>query len=180
MILSEDVYKIGYLSKPHGLGGEINFHFENDSFDEIECPYFVLNIDGIFVPFFIEEYRFKGASVLLIRFKGVDNADKALELQGCEVFFPKEYGSFSEQSDATLENTWFQFLGYEIWIQNKACVGKVTQIDAQTINNLLLITNEGGRELIIPAVESWIVKVDEQMKQLHLILPEGLMEDDTL
>ena len=55
----EDVYKIGRLGKPHGVKGEISFNFDDDIFDREDADYIILDIDGILVPFFIEEYRFK-------------------------------------------------------------------------------------------------------------------------
>ena len=30
MIKDEDVYKIGYISKTHGLHGEVDFHFTDE------------------------------------------------------------------------------------------------------------------------------------------------------
>ncbi len=90
MIKDNEVFKIGKLIKPHGIKGEISFAFENDVFDRVDCPYLVCRVDGIFVPFFIEEYRFKGSETALITFEDVDNEEKARRLSGLEVYFPPE------------------------------------------------------------------------------------------
>ena len=58
MIKKDEVFKIGIFNKPHGVKGEISFTFTDDIFDRVECEYLVCLLDGIFVPFFIEEYRF--------------------------------------------------------------------------------------------------------------------------
>ena len=55
MIKQEDVYRIGRLGKPHGVRGELSFQFEDDIFDRVDADYLILDIDGILVPFFIEE-----------------------------------------------------------------------------------------------------------------------------
>ena len=70
MIKREELIKIGQFNKPHALHGEISFTFTNDIFDRTECEYIVCNIDGIFVPFFIEEYRFKSNTTGLIKLIG--------------------------------------------------------------------------------------------------------------
>ena len=54
----EEVYKIGLFNKPHGIHGELQFTFTDDIFDRVDCDYLICLLDGIFVPFFIEEYRF--------------------------------------------------------------------------------------------------------------------------
>ena len=58
MIRKEEVYKIGIFNKPHGIHGELSFTFTDDIFDRVEAEYLICLLDGIFVPFFIEEYRF--------------------------------------------------------------------------------------------------------------------------
>ena len=59
MIRKEEVYKIGIFNKPHGIHGELSFTFTDDIFDRVEAEYLICLLDGIFVPFFIEEYRFR-------------------------------------------------------------------------------------------------------------------------
>ena len=59
MIKKEEVYKIGLFNKPHGIHGELQFTFTDDIFDRVDCDYLICLLDGIFVPFFIEEYRFR-------------------------------------------------------------------------------------------------------------------------
>ena len=54
MIKRDELIKIGVFNKPHGVQGELAFTFTDDIFDRSECPYVVCEIDGIFVPFFIE------------------------------------------------------------------------------------------------------------------------------
>ena len=55
MIKQEEVYKIGRIGKPHGINGEVHFLFDDDVFDRVESEYLILDIDGILVPFFMEE-----------------------------------------------------------------------------------------------------------------------------
>ena len=62
MIKKEEVYKIGLFNKPHGIHGELQFTFTDDIFDRVDCDYLICLLDGIFVPFFIEEYRFRSDS----------------------------------------------------------------------------------------------------------------------
>ena len=59
MIRRDEVYKIGKLGKPHGVKGEITFAITDDVFDRVDAEYLVLDIDGILVPFYLEEYRLR-------------------------------------------------------------------------------------------------------------------------
>ena len=77
MIKKEEVYKIGLFNKPHGIHGELQFTFTDDIFDRVDCDYLVCLLDGIFVPFFMEEYRFRSDSTALVKLEGVDTAERA-------------------------------------------------------------------------------------------------------
>ena len=91
MIKKDEVFKIGIFNKPHGVKGEISFTFTDDIFDRVECEYLVCLLDGIFVPFFIEEYRFRSDTTALVKLEGVDTSEKARMFTNVEVYFPKKY-----------------------------------------------------------------------------------------
>ena len=88
MIRAEEVYKIGRLGKAHGVKGEVSFQFDDDIFDRVDADYLVLDIDGILVPFFMEEYRFRSDTICLVKFKSVDTQQRAQELTGCSTTAP--------------------------------------------------------------------------------------------
>lgn len=88
MIKKEEVYKIGLFNKPHGIHGELQFTFTDDIFDRVDCDYLICLLDGIFVPFFIEEYRFRSDSTALVKLEGVDSAERARMFTNIEVYFP--------------------------------------------------------------------------------------------
>ncbi|NDV96950.1 16S rRNA processing protein RimM [Dysgonomonas sp. 521] len=172
MIKDSEVFKIGKLIKPHGVKGEISFAFENDVFDRVDCPYLICRIDGIFVPFFMEEYRFKGSETALITFEDIDNEEKAQRMSGLEVYFPRKY--YEEDIDEDIEYSWNFFIGFSVVDKVYGKLGTIEAVDDKTLNTLFLIKN-GDDELIIPATEDFIEKIDAKKKVLYLILPEGLI-----
>lgn len=173
MIREDEVFKIGKLVKPHGVKGEIAFAFDNDVFDRVDCPYLILKTDGIFVPFFIQEYRFKGQETALVTFDNIDSEDKAQRLSGLEVFFPRRY--YEEETDEDIEYSWKFFIGFKAIDDKAGELGIIKEIDESTINTLFIIYN-GDKEYIIPATEDFITGIDAKNKILHLSLVDGLIE----
>ncbi|MBK5722033.1 16S rRNA processing protein RimM [Dysgonomonas sp. Marseille-P4677] len=172
MIKESEVFKIGKLTKPHGIKGEISFAFENDVFDRVDCPYLVCRINGILVPFFYNEYRFKGKDTALITFEDIDCEQKALRMSGLEVYFPRKY--YEDESGEDIDYSWNFFIGFSVTDKIAGKLGIITEIDDKTINTLFLI-KDGENEYIIPATEDFIEKVDAKKKVLYLNLPEGLI-----
>ena len=75
MIREEEVYKIGMLTKTHGVSGELSLSFTDDVFDRVDADYLVCKMDGILVPFFMEEYRFKNDTTALVKFADIDTEE---------------------------------------------------------------------------------------------------------
>ena len=99
MIKREEVYKIGIFNKPHGIHGELQFTFTDDIFDRVEAEYIICLLDGIFVPFFIEEYRFRSDSTALMKLEGVDTAERARMFTNVEVWFPVKHAESADNGE---------------------------------------------------------------------------------
>lgn len=172
MIKKEDVFKIGQFAKPHGIKGEISLITTSDVFDESEDPYIICEIDGILVPFFIEEYRYKTDTVVLLKLENVDNEQAAREFANRDVYY-----SLDEVDDSDLvgDMTWDSFVGYRVSDQTAGELGCITDVDETTANVLLRIDNQ-GKDLLLPAADELIVSVDHPNKQMLVALPEGLLD----
>ncbi len=176
MIRNEDVYKIGVFNKPHGIHGELSFSFTDDVFDRVECDYLICLLDGILVPFFLEEYRFRSDSTALVKLEGVDSAERARFFTNIEVYFPKAVAAESTKSD---ELSWEFFVGFQVEDTIHGSLGEIIEVDTSTINTLFVIDREDD-ELLIPAQEEFIEGVDQERKIITVSLPEGLLAlDDT-
>ena len=172
MIKKESVYKIGKIGKPHGVDGEVAFHFDDDVFDRTDADYLVLDIDGILVPFFIDEYRFKTDETALVRFADIDTQDKARTLTGCEVYFPREH---SDSDGDSL--SWAEIVGYHVVdAESGKTVGEIRSVDDSTINTLFELVTNDGNDLLIPASDELISDVDTEQHNITMKLPEGLLE----
>ena len=167
MIREDDVYKIGRIGKPHGIGGEVTLRFSDDVFDRVDADYLVLMVDGILVPFFIEEYRFRSEEVALVKFEDIDTMDRAAVLTGCDVFFPRHL--------ADIDNdvlTWSQIVGYDIVdVASGKVIGRIESVDESTINVLLELADG----TLIPAVDEFIDDIDHEARKLFMSLPDGLL-----
>ena len=154
MIRKEEVYKIGRLGKTHGVKGEISFLFDDDVFDRVDADYLVIDIEGILVPFFMEEYRFKSDSNALMKFEGIDTQERARELTGCDVYFPRELTDDDEEN-----LSWTSLVGFSlIDADSGKDVGRIASIDDSTMN--ILFELEDGT--LIPASEDLITNIDTQ------------------
>lgn len=172
MIRREEVYPIGKIGKPHGVAGEVNFLFDDDVFDREESEFLILEVDGILVPFFIEEYRFRSDTTAIVLFEDTDTQEKARALTGCNVFYPRS--DISTES----EYTWNTLVGFTIEDQHTGKqYGTIRAIDTSTINVLFVLDTDKGHEALVPANEELIEEIDPERRTIVMNLPEGLFDD---
>ena len=168
MIKQDEVYKIGRLGKSHGVRGEVSFLFDDDVFDRVNADYLILDIDGILVPFFIEEYRFRSDTTALMKFEGIDTQERARELTGCDVYFPRDLAVKDEDTIS-----WSAIVGFDIIDANtNRSIGRIASVDDSTLNVLFCL--EDGH--LIPASEDLITQIDQQTCTITMHLPAGLLD----
>lgn len=171
MIHPEEVYSIGKFTRTHGVQGEMALSFTDDVFDRTDCPYLVCNMDGILVPFFIEEYRFKSDNVALIKFERIDTNEAASIFTNKEVYFPKSYAEQAESG----EYSWQYFIGFDTEDKVHGHLGELVDVDESTINTLFVVERPDGDELLIPAQAAFIENIDHEGRIIMFNLPDGLL-----
>jgi len=172
MIKREEVVKIGKLNKPHGIHGEISFTFSKDVFDRVENPFLICELDGIFVPFRLLEYRFTSDNSALVRLNTIDSDEKARRFANHDVFFAKKQ---LPEENPEEDFTWDYFIGFELEDQRYGLLGTISAIDDSTLNTLFILQKDKD-ELLIPASEGIITKIDDVNKRIFVDLPEGFLE----
>ncbi len=167
MIRQEEVYKIGRLGKAHGIKGEVSFQFDDDVFDRTDADYLILDIDSILVPFFMEEYRFRSDSLALVKFCDIDTQERASELTGCDVYFPR---ALAEEDDIP---TLVSLVGFDLVdAKGNKRIGTIATIDDSTAN--ILFELEDGR--LIPVTDNLITDINTKERTIKMEIPEGLLE----
>lgn len=173
MIRKENLLQAGRLIKTHGVKGEVNLLFDKEIFADVDSPYYFLEIDGVYVPFFVEEMRFSSSLSARVKFEDVDNLTAAERLVSLYVFVPADL--VHEESEETIDNLWEQFVGYNVEDELMGTLGVIDYVDSSTINILFVVKQE-GKEYLIPATEDFITKIDVSEKVIYMTLPEGLIE----
>ncbi|MBR5440226.1 MAG: 16S rRNA processing protein RimM [Prevotella sp.] len=166
----KDVYKIGRIGKPHGVKGEMNFMFTDDVFDRTDSDYLIIEVEGLLVPFFIEEYRFRSDETALLKLCDIDTQEQARQFTNCEVFFERSKADTPDD-----ELTWAQIVGFRIVDENNGkIVGEIVAVDDSTENTLFEV-QVSQRQVLIPASDSLIRSIDTQSQIITMTIPDGLL-----
>ena len=173
MIRQEEIVQIGMFNKPHGIEGEItaSLDFEIDDLKQFSC--LIADVDGIFVPFFLNAVRPKSAQSLLLKIDGVESDSDAAMLVNKPIFVLKS--EFSELECFDDDEIPIDYLvGYSVYQQGEL-LGSISRIDDSTANVLFVVTDSSNREFLLPAVDDFIESIDTDTRQILMNLPPEII-----
>ncbi len=110
MITREEISLIGKFNKPHGINGEISATINAPLDVKEDCSCIVCDIEGIFVPFFINEVRRKSQDNLLITVDGINNEQDAMTLVNRDIYaLSRDYNAAIANEDELPVNFFTNF-----------------------------------------------------------------------
>ena len=189
MILRTELKEIGKLQRPHGINGEINVQSRLDADELASLRCVVLEIDGIFVPFFISASRPKSSQTSLLSIDGISSEAEAAKLCPAPLYALRDdirrleaTDSESEEDSEDEEDDEEGFyaedlIGYTVESDDGLLRGEIVDLDDSTDNYLFIVRDQDGRRLMLPVADgSMIEEVDTQRHHILLSLPEGLLD----
>ena len=185
MITEKEIIEAGKFLKPHALKGEMNAFCEYDN-DILEQGFpLIVDMDGIYVPFYVKSVRPKGLHGSLILIDGVESVDDTSRFINKPFYLMRsDVAEYMEVEEDELDQA-DDFIGYLVEDPEAGVVGKVVDVDDSTANILLVVQpdEEDGEDVIyIPFAEDLIEDVEdydddsEIPGKIIMKIPEGLLD----
>ena len=177
MIDQKEISTVCKFQKTHALKGELNAILDIDSDFVAEGNALIIEMDGIYVPFYAESIRPKGSTSYLIKLDGVNSEGEAKIFVNKPIYALKaELAPFLEleQEDLLDED---DLVGYKVVdAANNVSLGVIASVDSTTENLLFVIETDNGEIIYAPAVDEFIEEVDDAEMTIKMSLPDGLIE----
>ncbi len=175
MITRDSLVEVGEIFKPHGIKGEVTLTLDAPlQPSDLRC--FILQIDGLFVPFFAESVRPRGAESWLVKMDGIDNERDASALSRLKIYATADElpSGFAEPDGDGIYL--YDLIGYTLSDTDGAEVGVIDHIDDSTANVLLHVTTPSGATVFVPFADELITDIDTDTHRLSLDIPDGILD----
>ena len=173
-MLREKAFHIGWISKTHGVGGQLSVSTSNKVVDTEEWPEWIfLEIDGGLVPFKAnpDGMIWRDEKHIIIALKDIRDQDEAKKVVGSAVWFPLEFKLELLESEPDIH----PLVGFIISDSQSGEIGAIEEfIDLPNNPLFKIIVND--KEVLIPARDEWVIEIDEAGKRIVMDLPEGLVD----
>lgn len=173
MIKASELTAIGIIIKPHGVKGEMVIDLRDDRIDIGRTECIVMDIDGINVPFFIENVRQKGRESYIIAIEGITSDTRAAEFNGKTVYALREHlAEISDDSDDGFYAS--DLIGFKAMKPDGTSIGVIDDIEDSTINVLAIIHSDDDRTIYMPLADEFITDIDPDCRTITFDAPEGI------
>lgn len=163
----------GEFNKPHGIKGEISASFDpRVDVGALKCV--VAEVNGLFVPFFIDAIRSRGADAVLLTIDGITDENEAKLLSRKPLYLLN--GDAALAADDEDDGFYAEDLvGFSALDEDGTVIGKIAGVDSTTANVLFVIDRPDGSEALVPVADEFIDGIDPESATITLRLPDGLL-----
>jgi len=166
----EPVYlAVGFLRRPHGVHGEIIMDLHTD-FPERFRSGRKLFVGDEHKPLSLSSAR-THAKGMLVKFKGIENPEDAGGLRNQWVYVrATDVPSLPEGKIYQHE-----LFGFHVLDESGSSLGELVEIIKTGANDVYVVRNASGKEILLPAIPSVILETDPSRREIRVHLLEGLI-----
>jgi 16S rRNA processing protein RimM len=168
----EPVYLvIGFLRRPHGVQGEIIMDPHTDFPDRIKSGRKILVGDKHEAATF-ESVRMH-ANGFLVKLRGYDTPESAGRFRNQWVYVkandvpPLPDGQYYK----------YELIGLDVVDDSGNTLGKLAEILETGANDVYIVRDDSGKEILLPAIPSVILKLNMDSRSMKVHLLDGLIEN---
>ena len=118
----------------------------------------------------IEEVKYH-KNLVLLKLKGIDDINETLKYKNCYIKI--------DRKDAVVlpENSYFivDLINIEVYTEEDKYLGKIIDIFPTGSNDVYVVKDELGKQILLPAIREVIKKVDIENKKMIVHLLEGMV-----
>ena len=168
----EPVYLVvGFLRRPHGLRGEMIMDVHTDFPERLRSG------RKLFIGEEHKAMTLAGsrphAKGMLVKLKGIESPEAAGELRNQWVYVK------AAEVPSLPEGQLYQheLFGFQVIDENDASLGELVEIIETGANDVYVVRNENGKEILLPAISSVILETDPVRRIMRVHLLDGLVDD---
>lgn len=168
----EDLLQVGVITTTHGVRGEVKvFPTTDDSARFKELKKVLLDTGKGTLELEIAGVKFF-KNLVILKFKGIDDINEMEKYKKCGLYVARE------DAVALDENEYFiaDLIGLKVWSDEDEELGELTDVLQTGANDVYVVRQEDGEELLLPAIRECVKEVDLKKGKILVHLLKGLRD----
>ena len=167
----ESLIEIGQIVNTYGIKGFVKvvpFTDDITRFNNLKSVYVELKNNKV-KTFEVEEVKY-AKNLVLLKLKGIDDINMAEEYRNC-------YLKIDRKDAVKLpKDSYFiiDLLGIDVYTEENELLGKIIDVYPTGSNDVYVVKNENGKQVLLPAISEVIKNVDIKNQKMIIHMIPGL------
>ena len=167
----QEYLEVGQIVNTNGLKGLLKINPFTEDITRFErLKTILVEHKKELLEFEIESVRYQKKQVLL-KLKGIDTIEEAEK-------YREDYLKIKRNKEEKLpEDTYYivDLIGLDIYTENGELLGKLDDVFSTGSNDVYVVKNSEGKQILLPAISDVIKNIDLEQKKIVVNLIEGLL-----
>ncbi|MFR1834284.1 MAG: ribosome maturation factor RimM [Lachnospiraceae bacterium] len=168
----EELLRVGIISSTHGVRGEVKVYPTTDD------PERFLDLDEVLLDAGREQIVLKITNVkffknmVILKFKGYDSINDIEKYKGRDLLIRRDQAVDLDEDEYFITD----LVGLQVVTDEGVNLGVLKEVMPTGANDVYIVQQENGKELLIPAIKECILDVDLEQGIMKIHLMDGLLD----
>ena len=163
----EDMFQVGIITSPHGVKGEVKVFpttDDNNRFKKLRDCY--IEYKNELMPVKASGCKFF-KNMVILSFEDFNNMNDVEKFRQCKIYVDREHAVSLDEDEYFVAD----LLGISVVDDKDNSLGVIDDVIETGSNDVYVVMNEQGKELLVPAIKDCILDVDikGRVMRVHLL-----------
>ena len=170
--LIEDMLRVGVVTKPHGLRGEVKVYPTTSDVTRFETldEVHLVTKDELLV-LHVESVKYFKNQVI-VKFKEYSRIEDVENFRQCDLMVTRENAIELGEGEYFL----YDVIGYDVVDEDDTKIGEVTDVLETKANPVFVVALTDGAEVLFPVIDECILEVDTEAEAVYVHVMDGLLD----
>ncbi|MBQ8639497.1 MAG: 16S rRNA processing protein RimM [Lachnospiraceae bacterium] len=168
----DDLLRVGVITSPHGIRGEVNLFPTTDEPEQFKHWKTLVLVQKREQ----KELKLQSAKffkqMVIVKLEGIDDRNQAELLRQAELYIHRSQARPCEEN----ENYITDLIGLKVVDEEKTVIGTCSDVLQTGANDVYEVTCPDGKQVLFPAIPQCILKVDLEAGEILVHVMDGLMD----
>ncbi len=168
----EELLRVGVISSTHGVRGEVKVYPTTDD------PERFLDLDEVLLDAGREQIVLEITNVkffknmVILKFKGYDSINDIEKYKGRDLLIRRDQAVDLDEDEYFITD----LVGLQVVTDEGVNLGELKEVMPTGANDVYIVRQENGKELLLPAIKECILDVDLDQGIMKIHLMDGLLD----
>lgn len=168
----ENLLQVGAITSTHGIRGEVKVFPTTDDVNRFKkLKEVILDTGKEQINLEIQGVKFFKQFVIL-KFKGIDNINDIEKYKGKSLFVTRENAVKLKKDEYFIAD----MIGCKVEDEDGEYLGELKDVMLTGANDVYVVENEDGKELLFPAIKECVLNVDIEQRKIKVHIMPGLLD----